>query len=42
VLDPGSWLAPASNTVLIFVLALAIFGLRTSLAGQRVFAGRFH
>jgi hypothetical protein len=41
VLDPSSWLAPASYTVLIFVLALAVFGLRTSLAGQRVFAGRF-
>ena len=41
VLDPGSWLAPASYTVLIFVLVLAAYGLRTSLAGQRVFAGRF-
>ncbi len=41
VLDPGSWLAPASYTALIFVLGLAVFGLRTSLAGQRVFAGRF-
>jgi serine/threonine-protein kinase len=41
VLDPGVWFAPASYTVLIFILALALFGLRTSLAGERVFARRF-
>jgi hypothetical protein len=41
VLDPGSWLAPASYTVLIFVIALAFFGLRTSLAGQPLLGGRF-
>ena len=33
--------APAPYTVFIFVLVLAAYGLRTSLAGQRVFAGRF-
>lgn len=41
ILDPAAWLSPASHTVLMFVLALVVFGLRTSLAGQRVFAGRF-
>jgi hypothetical protein len=41
ILDPGAWLSPASYTVLIFVLTLVFFGLRTSLAGQRLFAGRF-
>ena len=41
ILDPSAWLSPASYTVLLFVLALVAFGLRTSLAGQRVFAGRF-
>jgi hypothetical protein len=39
ILDPGVWLAPASYTVLTFILALAPFGLPTSLAGHRAFAG---
>ncbi len=37
---PGSWLAPASFTAVIFVAGLALFGLRTSLAGQKLFADR--
>lgn len=39
-IDPGSWAFPASTTELALLLATAIFGFRTALAGQRLVDSR--